>query len=34
MNKISVHKLTPDMEEQYVTYFDNRDFSDGNEQKC
>lgn len=33
MNKISVHKLTPDMAEQYVAYFDNRAFSDGNAQK-
>ena len=29
----SVHKLTPDMAEQYVAYFDNRAFSDGNEQR-
>ena len=33
MKEISVHKLTPDMAEQYVAYFDNRAFSDGNEQK-
>ncbi len=33
MNMFSIHKLTPDMAEQYVAYFDNRAFSDGNEQR-
>ena len=33
MNQVNIQKLTPDMAEQYVAYFDNRAFSDGNEQK-
>lgn len=32
MNNIRVQKLTPDMAEQYVSYFDTKAFSDGNEQ--